>query len=39
MCNIPSDIANLNNNFRKYDENLIYYISFPKDARNFKNIF
>jgi len=31
-----SDITNLSNKIKKYDENLIYYTSLPKNMRNFK---
>jgi len=31
-----SDITNLNNKIKKYDENLTYYTSLPKNAGNFK---
>jgi len=31
-----SDITNLSNKIKKYDENLIYYTSLPKNTENFK---
>ena len=36
--NIPSNITNLSNKIKKYDENLIYYTSLAKCTRNFKTI-
>ena len=32
-----SDITNLSNKIKKYDQNLIYYTSLPKSAGNFEN--
>jgi len=31
-----SDITNLSNKIKKYDENLIYYTSLPKNVGHFK---